>query len=189
MNKLIIWLAYNLKIDLLLKKISKNIKQANAKRLALKYNTPISFVEQGDGSLHIESLNVSTSEFKIDSTSHLKSNTFIECSGGVIIGRYFHTGKSLTIYSVKHNYENATKIPYDEKFIFEKVIIEDFVWCGSNVTILSGVKIGEGAIIASNSIVTKNIPPFAIAGGNPAKIIKYRDQEEFLQLKDNNHFY
>lgn len=189
MNKLIIWLAYIFKIDVLAKKKLHIIKQANVKRLSSKYNTPICFIEQGDGSLQIDSLKISSSNFKIDSTSHLKSNTYIECSGGVIIGKYFHTGKGLTIYSVKHDYENATKIPYDEKIVFEKVVIDDFVWCGSNVTILSGVKIGEGAIIASNSTVTKDIPPLAVVGGNPAKIIKYRDQEKFYYLKENKQYY
>ena len=48
------------------------------------------------------------------------------------------------------------------------------MWIGINSTILSGVTIGDGAVIAACSVVTKNIPPYAIVGGNPAKIIKMR---------------
>jgi len=54
------------------------------------------------------------------------------------------------------------------------IIICDDVWVGANSVILPGVTIGEGAIIAAGSVVTKNIPPYAIVVGNPAKILKFR---------------
>jgi acetyltransferase-like isoleucine patch superfamily enzyme len=63
------------------------------------------------------------------------------------------------------------------------VIIEDGVWCGCNVTILKGCHIGKGAVVAAGSVVTKNVPPYAIVGGNPAKVIKYRFNEE--QIKEH----
>lgn len=56
-----------------------------------------------------------------------------------------------------------------------KIIIEDDVWLGYNVTILPGVKIGRGSVIGAGSVVTKNVPPLSIAVGNPAKCIKTRD--------------
>jgi acetyltransferase-like isoleucine patch superfamily enzyme len=52
------------------------------------------------------------------------------------------------------------------------IIIEDKVWIGFNVIILKGVKIGEGAVIGAGSVVTKDVPPYHIVAGNPAKIIK-----------------
>lgn len=52
------------------------------------------------------------------------------------------------------------------------ILIGDDVWIGSKVTILKGVSIGDGAVIASNSVVTKNVPPRCIVAGNPAKIIR-----------------
>lgn len=54
----------------------------------------------------------------------------------------------------------------------KKVIIEDNVWLGTGVIVLPGVRIGNGSIIAANSVVNKNVPPMVIAGGNPLKIIK-----------------
>lgn len=60
------------------------------------------------------------------------------------------------------------------------IVIDDDVWVGQNVTILSGVHIGQGAIIAAGAVVTKDVPPYAIVGGNPAKIIKYRFSEEII---------
>lgn len=70
-----------------------------------------------------------------------------------------------------HNY-NEEKIPYDSTYIIKDVIIEDNVWLGNRVIVLGGVTIGEGAIIQAGAVVVKDIPPFAIAGGNPAKVFK-----------------
>lgn len=75
------------------------------------------------------------------------------------------------------------------KFIDDKselsFIVGNDVWIGARATILEGVKIGDGAIVAAGSIVTKNIPDFAIVGGNPAKIIRYRfDNEDARKIID-----
>ncbi len=67
------------------------------------------------------------------------------------------------------------------------VIIGNDVWVGYNITIMSGVTIGDGAVIAANSHVVKNVEPYSIVGGNPAKFIKYRftkeQIEKLLQIK------
>lgn len=60
------------------------------------------------------------------------------------------------------------------------ILVDDDVWIGYGVTILSGVHIRQGAIIAAGSVVTKDIPPYAIVGGNPARIIKYRFSSELI---------
>jgi maltose O-acetyltransferase len=59
---------------------------------------------------------------------------------------------------------------------YQPVRIEDDVWIGARVIILSGVKIGKGAIIGAGAVVTKDVPPYAICAGNPARVIKYRNQ-------------
>jgi acetyltransferase-like isoleucine patch superfamily enzyme len=61
------------------------------------------------------------------------------------------------------------------------IIIGDDVWIGANCTILDNVKINTGSIIAAGSIVTKDVPPYAIVGGNPAKVIKYRFSEDIIK--------
>lgn len=66
-----------------------------------------------------------------------------------------------------------------------KIKIEDEVWIGANVTILSGVTIGKGAIVAAGSVVTKDVPPYSIVGGNPAKIIRYRNNKELRTTLPN----
>ncbi len=66
---------------------------------------------------------------------------------------------------------------------FEDIEIGNDVWVGSSVIIMDGVKISDGVIVAAGAVVTKNIPPYAIVGGVPAKIIKYRfEQDEINHL-------
>jgi acetyltransferase-like isoleucine patch superfamily enzyme len=60
------------------------------------------------------------------------------------------------------------------------IIIKNDVWIGANVTILDGLTIGNGAVIGAGAIVTKSVPPYAIVGGNPARLIKYRFSKEII---------
>jgi len=70
---------------------------------------------------------------------------------------------------------------YYWKGLNSKVLIEDDVWVGYGSIIMSGIKIGKGAIVAAGSVVTKNVKPYAIVGGNPAKLIKYRFSPEEIE--------
>ena len=65
-----------------------------------------------------------------------------------------------------------------------KVVIEDDVWVGHGAIILSGVTIGRGAIVAVGSVVTNDVPPYAVVGGNPARVIKTRFSEESQKVHD-----
>jgi acetyltransferase-like isoleucine patch superfamily enzyme len=151
-----------------------------------KAGVKINFVPQGGFDIQVAG---DLKKFSIDPTSHLKSATFIECSGGVIIGRYFHVGRGLTIFSTNHNWKSSTHIPYDEVDIARPVVIEDFVWFGSNVTVLPGVTVGEGAIISGGSVLATDVPRCAIVRGNPATIIGQRDEALFDHLKQNGQYY
>lgn len=176
---------YQLSFDRLASAVKTLTILAKIKRYEQQCGCKINFVAQGEGGLTLDG---DLSLFKIAAHSHLKSNSYIECLGGVEIGDYFHTGRDLTILSSNHNY-NGQAIPYDATYVKKPVTIEDFVWCGSGVKILPGVTIGEGAIIAMGAVVTKDVPPLAIVGGNPAKIIKYRDEQAFNGLKQQKKFY
>ena len=96
-------------------------------------------------------------------------------NGKVIIGNYVMMGPDVCIYTKNHAYER-TDIPMAlQGFSPEKpVIIENDVWIGSRVIILPGVHVGRGAIIGAGAVVTKDVPDYAVVGGNPARIIKKR---------------
>ena len=112
---------------------------------------------------------------------------FINGGGKVTIGSYFHSGFECMIITQSHQYDIGEMIPYGTGFDCKEVVIEDFVWLGRRVTILPGTRIGEGAIIQAGAVVHGEIPPYAIAGGNPAKVFKYRDIEHFKRLKEEGN--
>lgn len=62
------------------------------------------------------------------------------------------------------------------------IIVHDDVWMGQNSVIMSGVTIGQGAVVASGAVVTKNVPPYAIVGGVPAKVLKYRFSSDIIEV-------
>lgn len=111
----------------------------------------------------------------------------LQGQGGIKIGDNFHSAKGLVILSQNHNWK-GDELPYDHTVIKKKVIIGDNVWVGLNVIILPGVTIGEGCIIQAGSVVSKNVPDYAIAGGNPVQVIKYRDLDHYNRLKDAKKF-
>ena len=108
--------------------------------------------------------------------------------GNVHIGNNFHSGKNIRIITTFHNYL-GNALPYDNTYIDKDVVIEDNVWLGESVVILGGVTIGEGAIIQTGSIVCKDIPALAIAGGHPAVPFKFRDKDHYYDLKKKESFY
>jgi maltose O-acetyltransferase len=91
---------------------------------------------------------------------------------GVFIGDRVMIASHVAITSLTHDY--SSKNMRFEKAIDKPVIIKEDVWIGSHSIIMPGVTIGKGAVIGAGSVVTKDIPDFAIAVGAPAKIIKYR---------------
>lgn len=188
MKKLIIRILLMLKIDMVADRIANLINVVRLERQYQQIGVRYKYVSQGWNIPIVTGAN-NKGTFKIHSTSHLKSDTYIEISGGVEIGKYFHTGRGLTIFSTNHNYKSTKSIPYDDDDILESVVIGDYVWCGTNVTILPGVHICDGAIIGGGSVVTRDVPECAIVGGNPAKIIKYRNMEIFVKLRDEKSFY
>lgn len=91
--------------------------------------------------------------------------------GKVTIGNNFLCGSECMIISQNHNYEGSM-IPYDTTFILKTIRIADNVSFGSRVIVTGNVTIGENAIIESGALVCKDVPPFSVVSGNPAKVKK-----------------
>lgn len=106
------------------------------------------------------------------------------------IGNYCSIAHNVSfILSGEHDYSKLSTYPFKVKMKISqteeickgRIRVDDDVWLGYGATILSGVHIGRGAVVAAGSLVTKNVPPYAIVGGVPAKIIKYRFDEEIIE--------
>ncbi len=110
------------------------------------------------------------------------------------IGKFCSIGDNVTIAKANHPIDFISSHPflYEKKHGItsqdiklgnnEQVVIGNDVWIGVNSTILPGVTIHDGAIVAAGAIVTKDVPPYAIVGGVPAKVIKYRFTQEQIKL-------
>ena len=109
---------------------------------------------------------------------------FCSIANRVNIGLGNHTINYLSTSPIFTEKYNGTGFSWINKTIdppFKRTIIGKEVWIGFGAMVIGGVKIGDGAIIGAGSIVTKDIPPFAIAVGSPAKVIKYRFSEETIE--------
>ena len=115
-----------------------------------------------------------------DSWLQLRGKLYID-SGTII-------GPRLKIHTSNHRWDGEM-LPYDDLYIVKDVHIEKNVWIGADVTIMPGVTIGEGAVVGACSCVTKDVPPMALVGGCPAKVIKYRDGEKYNRLKREEKIY
>ncbi len=113
---------------------------------------------------------------------------FVQGCGNLKIGNYVQIGIELLVLTSNHNYKQ-NRIPYDYYEIPKDVIIDDFVWIGSRVTLLPGTHLGEGSIIQAGAVVRGEIPPYSIVGGNPAQVFAHRDKESFEKLKKEGKFY
>ena len=98
----------------------------------------------------------------------LKIGNFVMFAPGVMIVTGDHRTDIIGKYM--HQVTDADKRPEDDK----DVVIEDDVWVGANATILKGVTIGRGSVVASGAVVTKSCPPYSVVAGVPARVIKCR---------------
>lgn len=130
-------------------------------------------------------------EMEIGNDVYIGGNCLFQAGGGIKIGNGTIIAHRVEILTKNHNYDdnNLKAIPYDGTYIAKEVIIGENVWIGSNVCIVPGVIIGEGAVIAMGSVVVKDVPPYSVVGGNPAKILKYRNKEKYEILKSQQNIY
>lgn len=98
-----------------------------------------------------------------------------QINGKVTIGNNVMMGPDVCIYAINHAFDRVD-IPMNQQGVAPEkpVVIEDDVWIGARVIILPGVHVGAGAVIGAGAVVTKDVPDYAVVGGNPARILKMR---------------
>ncbi len=111
--------------------------------------------------------------------------TCIRGQGGVKIGDGVYTGTQVQIAAVNHVFADPNQFIKDQGITADGITIEDDVWLGSGVTIVDGVTIGKSTIVGAGAVVSKNIPPYSIAVGIPARVIGDRRDPEAVKRFSN----
>jgi acetyltransferase-like isoleucine patch superfamily enzyme len=104
----------------------------------------------------------------------INRNVYITATDSITIGNDVLIGPNTIINSGNHKYSDPNILIREQGHFSKAIIIENDVWIGANVCILKGVKIGKGAVVGAGAVVTKNVEPYTVVAGVPAKIIKLR---------------
>lgn len=112
---------------------------------------------------------------------HIGNETMIGIGSTVIgpvsIGNNVMLAQHVVLSGLNHGYEDVSLPPSKQPVSVKKITVEDNVWIGANAVITAGITVGKHAVVGAGSIVTKDVPPYSIVVGNPAKIIKKYDHE------------
>lgn len=115
---------------------------------------------------------------------HAHVGKFCSIAGDCAIGMGTHTLKyksTSPIFTSRHNSTGSRWVDTNSYNEYKEIYIGNDVWIGQRAMVMGGVKIGDGAVIGAGSVVTKDVPPYAIVGGVPAKIIRYRFKPETIE--------
>lgn len=116
----------------------------------------------------------------VSKLNEVEIGSYCSIASNVIIQEYYHKYDRISTYYFSNNVFKRDVL--EDVFSKGKIIIEDDVWIGSNSVILSGVRIGRGSIVGAGSVVSKDIEPYTICAGNPARIIKNRFSSNTIKI-------
>ena len=108
------------------------------------------------------------SQLTIGENTQINRNCFINAGGGVDIGKNVLIGPHVIIYSQNHNYGDSKICISDQGYTKAKVVIEDDVWLCARSTILPGLRVRKGTVVAAGAVVTKDTEPYSVVAGIPA---------------------
>jgi len=112
---------------------------------------------------------------QMGNNSSFNKDCWVSGGGGLNIGNNVLIGPKVIIHSANHNYCKMDQLIINQGHTFKHVNIGNDVWIGAGVIVLPGVTIENGCVIGAGSVVTKNIPSYSVAVGNPAKVVKERE--------------
>ena len=135
--------------------------------------------------------------YQILSYDGRKSDGSIPC---ITIGKKCSIARNCTFTLANHSIDTFCSSPAPSNIFLHKqgntsgyskgdIVIQNDVWIGTNATLLDGITIGNGAVIAAGAVVVKDVPPYAIVGGNPAKILKYRFSPDIIDRIEKSGFW
>jgi len=110
--------------------------------------------------------------------SNIGPYCYIGCSGHVSIGSHVLMGARVSMHAENHNIDQVD-VPIDAQGVTRhSIVIEDDCWLGGGATILAGVRVGHGAVVAAGAVVTRDVPPYAVVAGVPARVVRHRDEAD-----------
>lgn len=200
----------NILVKIRQKLINKLVKYlSNLNVLSINKNSVIHKTAKIEGSILVGDIHISEGAWirkgvRLNARKLIKIGRYTTINGpntdivnalnDIEIGNFCSIARNVTIQEYNHNYNNLTTY-YIHKNIFNsvtndniskgKIIIGHDVWIGTQSIILTGVTIGNGAIVAANSVVTNDVPPYAIVGGTPAKILRFRFSQDTIDYIAN----
>jgi len=122
----------------------------------------------------------------IDEDTFIGPNVCIEGPGDIKIGKHCMIAAHSGIYANNHNFADPMRPIKSQGVTRKGIVIEDDCWLGHKVTVLDGVTIGQGSVIGAGAVVNKDIPPFSVAVGIPARVIKNRIGKELAIVQDKS---
>lgn len=104
------------------------------------------------------------------------------CTGGVRIGKNVNISDGVVVITAKHDINSP-----EFEATYGPITIGDWSWLATNAIVLGGVNVGEGAVVAAGAVVTKDVPPYSVMGGNPATVIGERKKQPFSYTPGSYH--
>ena len=123
---------------------------------------------------------INANRISVGKHSHINTQCILDGRGGITIGSSVSISHRVNIMTGSHDYKSP-----NFQGIFKPIVIEDYVWIGVGATILQGVTIGRGAVVCAGTVVTKDVPAYAIVAGVPAKTVGSRPEDLHYECKWN----
>lgn len=148
------------------------------------------FRQEGENCIYkfLDSKFTSPDKISLKDNVNLGPGTELHGEGNIEIGNGVIFGPEVCIFTRTHNFDSAdlSALPFDNRILIAKVIIADYVWIGKRVIILPGISIGKAAVIGAGSVISKDVPDYAVVVGNPGKVVRFRNKEIVEKLLQEN---
>jgi acetyltransferase-like isoleucine patch superfamily enzyme len=109
---------------------------------------------------------------RIGANSLIGELNVLRGQGGITIGDRVYTAPMVQMLAVNHVFDDPTRPMVEQGITAEGIVVEDDVWIGAGAIITDGVRICKGAVVAAGAVVTQDVPPFAVVGGTPARVLR-----------------
>jgi acetyltransferase-like isoleucine patch superfamily enzyme len=127
--------------------------------------------------LRLNKGSIFTNKHNVSIGNHVLINTgcYFESMAPIVIGNNVLIGYGTTFLTTNHNFKNSKLRINEQGIISKQITIQDDVWIGARAIILSGITVGKGSVVAAGAVVTKNVEPFSVVAGVPARLISKRN--------------